>query len=153
MRVSNSPNQTKYLGSRVWRVLTLSVVLFVATAGAAFADTGTYIRYAKKVEFFFAESAGDASSYDFSGYGTAKLCADAPTSSSRTFYVAYMWNRTLQPDDIMKEQFRVYSDPRYVSASFSTQSDRKYHTDATWNYVPNVIAETHGYSKAIGGTC
>lgn len=138
---------------RLARVALLAVLLSLGTTVAAHAATGTYVQFAKRVDFFFGISAGNASSKNFSGYGPSKLCANAPNVSNSNFNVTYRWNRTLRPDTIMKQRFLSYNDPKYVSAVFETRADRKYHTDATWSYVAGLLQETKGFSRAVGTSC
>lgn len=141
------------LTRRTTRVTALAAIICTATAGAAFAITGS-VAQARQVVFYYGETSGNGDSKDFSGYGTAKLCADAPgATSNNNFGVQSLRNRTLQPDDVLKDRLLAYSSARYLSASFSTSSSSKYHTYVNWSAVPSANDAANGYSRAVGSSC
>lgn len=130
-----------------------ALMLAGSTATAAFAVTGS-VAQARQVVFYYGETSGNGDSQDFSGYGTAKLCADAPgATSNNSFNVKYYLNRSLQRDDILKDTDRLYSQGQYLSAGFSTTSSSRYHTYVGWSAVPAASNGANGFSRAVGSSC
>ncbi|MFN0280979.1 MAG: hypothetical protein ACKVZ6_03290 [Kineosporiaceae bacterium] len=115
----------------------------------AWAAAGTYTQTTSEIIFFYDVSSGNADSYDFSGYGTARLRADAPgATDTHTFGAYYFRNRTLQPDDQLKYSGQLaYSRSEYVSSTFTTSSSSKYHTYAGWSWSGNEAGVPSGYSR------
>lgn len=135
--------------SRLARVGLLAMLLVAATAGAAWAGTGTYVRQNGQIVFYYGVSSGQGESYSFDGYGTARLCADAPGAKQHVMFNArFQHERRFQLDETLKDLFLYYDDSAYTSGSFSTSSSARYHTDATWNYAAGASQAANGYSRA-----
>lgn len=138
---------------RTTRVTALAATICLATAGAAFAITGS-VAQSRQVVFYYGETSGRGDSNDFSGYGTAKLCADAPgATSNNSFGVQYLRNITARPDVVLKDRLLAYSSGKYVSQSFGTTSSSRYHTNVNWSAVPSANNGANGFSRAVGSSC
>lgn len=136
----------------VSKVVGISAAMLVVSAGAALADSGTFVSQAGQVVFYYGASAGSGTSRHWSGGFTDRFCEDAPgAGSNNTFVGKYRRDRTLQTDDIIKDHSARYSDGKYTSASFSTSGSSKYHTDVGWSYVAAASSAANGYSRGNGG--
>lgn len=152
----NSGSQARRLQSRGARVAVLAATVVIATSGAAHALTGS-LALSKSVNFYYGETAGSGDSQDFDGYGTAKMCARSEGYSSQTYVAQYLRNRTLQPDDKLKDvllAYNAYVAPNsYGSATFSTASSSRYHTTAIWPAVPSAPNNAVGAVTARTTSC
>lgn len=141
------------LAQRVAAVGMSAALIVGGTATAAMAITG-YVAQSRQVVFYYGETSGNGDSNNFAGYGTSKLCADAPgATSNNSFNVKYYRNRTLQRDDRLKDRDLLYSQRQYLSAGFSTSSSSRYHTYVGWSAVPAANNAANGYSRAAGSSC
>ena len=133
---------------RAQMVAALAGGVVVATGGVAYAS-GVYTPGPTQVAFFYDRSSGNGDSNNFAGYGTARLCADAPgATSTYSFGANYRHNRTGIPDETLKSALLKYSDAAYTSTTFSTSSGASYHTNADWTYAGDLPGEPSGYSRA-----
>lgn len=139
--------------SRATRTLAaLTFVIAATSTSAAFAATGSDA-LPRSVRFYFGVSAGSGDSQDFAGRGVGAatptvLCSDADNSGGNNTYTAQLlWNRTLQPDDVLRSKALRYNQGLYGSATFSTYSSRQYHTYANWSAVPSAPDSADGYAR------
>jgi len=134
------------------KVLATSATMLIVSAGAAFADTGTFVSQAGQVVFYYGISGGHGTSKHWGGGFTDKFCQDAPGATSfNTFVGQYLRDRTLQADDVIKSRMSAYAEGKYTSASFSTSGSSNYHTDVGWSYVSSAGSGANGYSRGNGG--
>lgn len=126
----------------------------LGTAGTADAS-GTCTPQAKQVVFFYDISSGNGDSNNFSGYGSAALCADAlGATSNNTFEASFVRNRTGLPDSTVQSFDRAYSQSQYTQGNFGTSSGDRFHTNAGWSYAGALPGSPNGFSRAVRpGTC
>lgn len=144
---------------RKWRVAGLAMTLALAASGTAFADgtaaappdTGTCTPIGTQIVFYYGRSSGNCTSPHWSGGGPYKLCADAPGSNAgNNFDAKFRHDRSLFPDETIRELMPYFNSPRRCSSAFGTDSGSSYHTDAAWPYVNGAGDGANGYSRGEG---
>ncbi|MDR6175495.1 hypothetical protein QE364_000114 [Nocardioides zeae] len=143
--------------SRLIRITAAAAFVIGATATAAHAATGS-TPLARSVVFYFGETSGSGDSKDFAGYGIGapvgtRLCSDADNYGNNSYGAQFIRNRTLQPDDVLKDVTRTYNQGLYTSASFNTYSNYQYHTRAAWSAVPSAPNNASGFARSGSGGC
>ena len=141
--------------SRRSRIVGTTVLaLVVGTGGTAYA-AGTYTAQAKQVVFFYDISSGNGDSNDFSGFGSAALCADAPGATSvNTYGASFIQNLTARPDQVRLSFDSSYRSPQVIKGNTSTSSSNRFHTNAGWSYAGNQAGAPNGFSRAVrAATC
>lgn len=134
---------------RTTAVSLLTAMLILGGATAAWADAGQFVRQAYGVVFYYGVSSGNSDSYDFSGGPVFRVCQDAPgVSYSATAYSQLQWNRTLQPDDTVREVYSHYYEPERCSAGYDSSSSNTYHVRVDWNHAPAAPDRNTGYGRA-----
>lgn len=129
-------------------VCCLAGALLVGGTSAAIADSGTFVRYAYGVVFYYGYSNGDSDSYSFNGGPVFRLCQDAPGSSfDVNFYSKLVRNRSLQPDDTVRQIASQYSNGRRCAVNYDTSSSSDYHVRVDWVYA-NAGQGANGYGRA-----
>ena len=120
--------------------------LLAGTTGVAYAVTGSTAN-PRSVTFYYGETGGQGDSQNFAGYGQVKLCTDAGNSGgSNTYQALYLRNRTLQPDDrIRNYQYVAFNDSTLASSAFDTESSSQFHTTAVWPGVASAPNGDSGY--------
>lgn len=134
--------------NRTWTMAVAVALLAAGGTGIAAAASGTYIRGAGLVTFYYGRSSGNADGNRVNGIDHGKVCGNVPGSSQRTMFVMeFKQDKRLAPDHVLDRISALYSDGRRATARWELSTSSKYYPVATWNYNGADGRNATGYTK------
>ncbi len=122
--------------------------ILIGSAGAAYADSGDFVRQSHGVVFYYGTTNGDSDSFNFSGGPVYRVCQDAPgVSYNANHYSKLVLNKTLA-DETLRSVASSYADPKRCSNTYDTSSTKNYHVRVDWVGVPSAPDTNNGYGRA-----